>query len=86
MDGDGKRSSSAAFEREVERCADDLNRLILVSSTQFSGPALATALAIHAVRALSGCVERDEITPEHARTLIEHMAELRFPHARRSGR
>ena len=70
----------------MDRCAGELNGVLLLLSTQFSAPALATALGIHAVRALSGCVERDEITAGHARALIERMAELRLAlrHLRRN--
>ena len=82
----GTRSLSTIFPREVGRCAGELHRTILLLCVRFSAPALATALAIHAVRALSRCVEREEITAEHARALIERMAELRLPRIRRRRR
>ena len=66
------------FQQEVEECVSELHRLRTLLLAQFGAPAVAASLAIHAVNALSGCVERDEITPGHARTLIERMAELRL--------
>jgi len=71
-------SGRDGFQQEVEACVTDLHRMRMLLRTRFSAPAVAASLAILAVHALSGCVERDEITPRHARTLIERLAELRL--------
>ena len=72
--GSGRR----VFQQEVEQCVSELHRMRTLLLARFSTPAVAASLAIHAVNALFGCVERDEITARHARALIERMAELRL--------
>jgi hypothetical protein len=57
----------------------ELHRIMPFLLADYSAAALAAALAIHAVRALANCVRAGEITHEHARALIERMADLKLP-------
>jgi len=82
---EGRRGSHRAgakdvsFENEVGQCVRDLHRITPFLLADYSPAAVAASLAIHAVRALAGCVQTGEITREHARALIERMARLKLP-------
>ena len=59
----------------------ELHRMMPLLLADFSGLALASSLGIHAVNALARCVERGDITYQHARDLIKQMAELSLTRA-----
>ena len=72
-------ASEVAFHREVGQCVRELHRITPFLLADYSAPAVAASLAIHAVRALAGCVRTGEISQAHARALIERMAKLKLP-------
>ena len=71
-----RTSGKISFEREVQGCAREIALIRPLLLADYSAAAVAAALAIHAVRALTERVRAGDITRKHARGLIERMARL----------
>jgi hypothetical protein len=69
------------FHAEVTACMEALDRRLPRLRHRHSDPAVAAALAMHTVAALSVCVRDGRMTREEARQLVLRIAALEFQEA-----
>jgi hypothetical protein len=66
------------FHEQVVACMEVFNRSLPRLRRRCSDPAVAAALAMHAVGALSACVRYGDMTREQARHMVLQIAALEF--------
>ena len=69
------------FHQEVTACMDALNRRLPRLRHRYSDPAVAAALAMHTITALSICVRDGKMTREQARHIVLRIAAAEFQEA-----
>jgi hypothetical protein len=69
------------FHAEVTACMDVLNRRLPRLTDRYSVPAVAAALTMQTVAALSVCVRDGRMTREDARQLVLRIGALEFEEA-----
>lgn len=73
------------FHSEVSACMDALNPKFKRLRRRYSDPAIAAALAMHTVAALSVCIRDGYMTPDEARDVVRRISELEFDVAAKRG-
>jgi hypothetical protein len=69
------------FHAEVTACMDALNRRLPRLTSRYSVPAVAAALTMQTVAALSVCVRDGRMTREEARQVVLRIGALEFSEA-----
>jgi hypothetical protein len=69
------------FHAEVTACMEALNRRLPRLRHRYSDPAVAAALSMHTIAALSVCIRDGRMTREEARHLVLKIAALEFQEA-----
>jgi hypothetical protein len=66
------------FHEDVVACMEALNPRLRRLRSRYTDPALASALAMHTVGALSACIREGSMTREQARHIVWRIGELEF--------